>query len=190
MNKDIKIVVLAGASGSGKNSIIQNIISVEDKFEKLTTATTRNIREGEKDGLDYYFLSEKEFDDKLEGGQILEQNTHAGKRYGTYKHDLEKKSKKGKIILAQVQKVGAEFFKNNFNSISFFIKNPDLENLESRIRGRGEIPENEIQKRLEIAKRENSSDAEFYDYAVENADGKMNEAVREILNILKKTNFL
>src|SRR3989338_10588935 len=113
-----QVVVIAGSSGSGKNAVIDEMLRRYHNCTRLVTATTRMMRPGEQEGVDYYFLSQKQFDEELAAGNIPEHrfvpplNTY----YGTYLPDLEKKIQAGKTVFAQVDIAGARLLKERFNA--------------------------------------------------------------------------
>lgn len=181
-----RIVVFAGPSGSGKNTIMHEIIKRSKKISKFVTATTRKKREGEKDGVDYYFLSEEEFKEKMKQGLIPEHNIHAFNYYGTYLPDLDKKLKEGKIVFGQVQLVGAKYLKENYNALTLFFVADSLKVLEERIRQRSKLSEEEIKERIRVAKREIEEESKFYDYIIENKQDQLEETVEKVIKILKK----
>ena len=150
MNKKYKprVIIFAGPSGSGKDTVLNEVLKRSKNSLKLTTATTREPREGEENGIDYYFITHKEFELGLKNSLIPEHNKHAGNFYGVYLPDLEKKLKEGKNVLGQVQLIGAKYLKKNFDAITFFINVESLDILEERIKARSFLPEKEIKERI------------------------------------------
>ncbi len=183
------VVVFAGPSGSGKDTIMNKIIEKSDKIVKLVTATTRKPREGEVDGKNYYFLSKEDFLKGIENKIIPEHNIHAFNYYGTYLPDLDKKIKDRKIIFSQIQLVGAKYLKENYNALLLFFEADSFEILEKRIRERSELKEDEIKERIKIAKKEVEEEAKFYDYIIKNKQGKLDETIEKVLKILKENNI-
>lgn len=184
-NRKGRIVIFAGPSGSGKDTIIQAIMKDIDNAIKLTTATTRAIRDGEIDGEMYYFQSVNEFKSNIKKGLIPEHNIYAGNYYGTYLPDLDKKIGQNKIVFGQVQLVGAKYLKERYGALLIFLKVDSLDILRERIKGRSELSEEEIEKRMDIVKREIEEEAEFYDYIVENKQGKLNETIKVVKGIIE-----
>jgi len=188
-----QVVVIAGPTGSGETTITNEIVKrFPDKVSRLVTATTRLPRAGEKNGVDYYFLNDEEFARQKEKGGILEstyipnRNTH----YGTYAPDLNGKISSNKTVIANPDIVGARYFKENFNAATIFIVPESIDALEKRIRERNpELPDAEIAKRRVNAEAEMRDEGSFYDYKVTNADGKLEEAVKQIVAILKKEGY-
>lgn len=187
-----QVVVIAGPTGSGKNSIIDAIRDRCSNCERLVTATTRTPRDGERDGIDYHFLTKEEFDAALERGDILEHryvpalDTH----YGVYRPDLEQRLAKGEVVLAHVDIIGARYLKKHYNATTFFIQPASFGELERRVRTRAEnISDKEVEARLAVAREEIGQHAPEYDYHVSNPDGKLEDAVAVILEILEKEGY-
>ncbi len=189
------VVVIAGPSGSGKNSILQAFLERFKNCARLVTATTRAPREGEREGVDYYFFSQEKFKEEMEKGMIPEHRfvSALGTYYGTYVPDLEKKLASGRIVLAQVDVEGAEgasMFKERYGAVTIFVTPGSTEEFERRVRARNpSMSEDELQKRMRIAEKEMRDYANKYDYQVMNADGKLNEAVEQVVAILKKEGY-
>ena len=187
-----QVIVLAGPSGSGKNAIINEIMRRSPNCERLVTATTRSMRPGEQDGVDYHFLSQEDFDRELQMGNIPEHrfvpalNTY----YGVYLPDLEKRLKDNKIIFAQVDIEGARLLKDRYGATTIFIMPESLEQFRGRLRARNpEWSPKEFEARMAITEREMREHAPQYDYRVVNADGKLQETVQEVIDIMRKEGY-
>jgi guanylate kinase len=183
-----QVVVIAGPAGTGKNSIIQGVLDRVKNSADLITSTTRTPRQGEKDGVDYYFLTNQEFAKNLESGKVLEyyHRTDTDTWYGTLKDSLEEQLSKNDLVLGDLQIVGAKALKQNYNSINIFVLPETDEVMERRIRGRNIMSDQEWQERLKHTKRELEEDLPFYDYKIYNPEGKLNQTVETVLEILKK----
>lgn len=187
-----QVVVIAGPTGSGKDSIIQGILSRFSNCSRLITATTRAKRPGETDGVSYHFLTKEKFLKELENGNIIEYNyrKNLDTYYGTYKPELDKQLAAGKIVLAQVQIIGARLLKKEYGATLIFVKPSSFETLEARIRERDKtLTEAELRERIAIARQEVEEDAKEYDYAILNEQGKLAEAVEDTVEILKKEGY-
>ena len=187
-----QVVVFAGPSGSGKNAVIEALLFRFKRCSLLVNATTRPLREGEKEGVDYYFLSEEAFKDGLQKGDILEYRfvPSLGTYYGTYKSDLEARIRRGDIVLAHKDIVGARYFKDNYGAVTIFLLPESIESLERRIRARNPaMSEGELRERMRMVKAEVEKDSPQYDYRVVNRDGKLDETVQEIVDILKEEGY-
>lgn len=187
-----QVVVLAGPSGSGKNTIISKIMQRYHNCVRLVTATTRQMRPGEQDGVDYYFFSQERFDQELSADTIPEHrfvpalNTF----YGIYIPDLEKKMKEKKIIFAQVDIEGARLLKEHYNATTIFIMPESLEQFRSRLRARNpEWSQKEFEARMKITEEEMRVHAPQYDYRVVNADGMLDETAQEVVEIMQKEGY-
>lgn len=187
-----QVVVIAGPSGSGKNAVIGAIIKHNPTFTRLVTATTRAMRPGEREGVDYHFLSQEKFDLELGAGNIPEHrfvpelNTY----YGIYLPDLQKKIREGKTVFAQVDIEGARLLKERFNATTIFIMPESLEQFKSRLKVRNpEWSAKEFDTRMRITEEEMRVHAPQYDYRVTNADGKLEDTVSQVMDIMRKEGY-
>ncbi len=188
-----RVVVLSGPSGSGKNSVLSAIIDRCESCSRLVTATTRAIRDNEKHGKDHYFLNKEEFLAGIKDGTIPEywHAVETDRYYGTYLPDLESKLSEGKIVVTEVQIEGMRFMKKEFGALGIFVTAESLEELEIRIRKRQpNISEEEIQERLRQAKKEIDEYAKEYDYTLVNKHGRLEETIGEVMDILRKEQYL
>ncbi|HOW60533.1 MAG TPA: guanylate kinase [Candidatus Moranbacteria bacterium] len=189
--KKSKIIIIAGPTGCGESTVTKEIIKKFPKFKRLVTATTRMPRLNEKNKIDYYFFSKKRFKNEIEKGNILEY-TYIKNRdtyYGTYKKDLEKKLNSGFSLIINPDVIGAKFFKENYRAVTIFVKPESIESLKKRLMDRDpNISQTELKKRLENAKKEIKNEERFYDYTIINKYGKLNQAVKEVIKIIKKNN--
>lgn len=164
------LVVLSGPSGSGKDTVLEKLKQTDTVFDKTVSATTRQMRDGEVDGVDYYFIDKSTFEEKIENGYFLEYTVYNGNYYGTPKSEVEKHIDKGGCILLKIEVEGAGNIRKAIpEALSIFIIPPSLEELERRLRGRGTETEESFKERFETAKDELSR-AEEYDYVVINDD--------------------
>lgn len=188
-----QVVVIAGPTGSGESTITNEIVRrFPLRARRLVTATTRPPRTGERNGVDYYFFSKDEFEEEKRGGRILE-STYIENRdtyYGTYAPDLERKIKEGYLIVVNPDIVGARYYKKHYGAVTIFIVPENVDALARRIRERSpELSEEEIARRHENALREIADEKSFYDYTVMNADGKLEESVQRVIEILQKEGY-
>lgn len=183
------MIVIAGPSGCGESTITKEVLNHFPKCVRLVTATTRKIRDNEKDGVDYYYFSKERFLEEESLGNILE-HTYVANRdtyYGTYKPDLEKKFAEGKIVIINPDVVGAKYFKENYDALTIFILPDSLESLSKRIQNRTpDISPHELEQRLENAHQEIVNEQPFYDYTIKNEQGKLDEAVQKVLALIKE----
>ncbi|MBQ3233459.1 MAG: guanylate kinase [Alistipes sp.] len=184
-----KLVIFSAPSGSGKTTIVRELLQRFPQFEFSISATSRQPRGKEQHGIDYYFLSSDEFRQRVERDEFVEwEEVYAGTCYGTLKSEVERIWAKGNVIVFDVDVMGGINLKRLFgdDACSIFIMPPSIEELERRLRGRGTDSEEVIQKRIGKAEFELSKSPEF-DYTVVNdvlADA-VNEATDIINNFLK-----
>jgi guanylate kinase len=186
-----QVVVIAGPAGSGKDSIARELVKRFSDVTLMVTATTRPIRPGEHQGVNYHFFSNEEFKKELDAGNIPEHYHRAetDTYYGTYEPDIDRRLESGKIVLAVVQIVGAKYLKEKYNATTVFIMPPSLDAFEKRVRARSPMSDVEWQERLKITQDEVASDAPWYDYRISNEDGKLEHAVDEVVGILRKEGY-
>lgn len=176
-------IVISGPSGVGKNTIADILV---DKGYGIysVSMTTRGIRDGEVDGRDYFFVSREEFDKNIEEDNFLEYAKYGDNYYGTLKRYVFDNINNGTNVIAVVDIQGGVNIENIFpEAVLIFIMPPSYEELEKRLRGRGTDGEEDILKRLEIAKKEMDFSS-HYDYVVIN--NTVDETVNEITDIIDK----
>ncbi|MFA5358240.1 MAG: guanylate kinase [Patescibacteria group bacterium] len=183
------IFVIAGPTGAGETSVSKAVCQKIPNLKMTTTYTSRDPRPGEKNGVDYKFLSVKDFEKKIKAGGFLEyiKVLNRGHYYGTNKKDIEDKLKNGINIVINLELKGKKVIKKLYpNSLSIFIKPDRISRIKNRLitRDPGIDPE-EFKKRLQNAKDE-LGEAKFYDYTVINYEGKMNDTVERIIGIIQR----
>ena len=184
MRKGI-LFIISGPAGSGKGPVVKELISAHSEIALSVSATTRNPRPGEENGVHYYFISKDEFEKRIERGEILEYTTYCENYYGTPLKEVKKALDSGKDIILEIEVDGAMQVKKKVRgSIAIMLTPPDAETLERRLRGRGTETEDVIKWRLERAKEEIKL-LPKYDYSVVNEDGKSNECAELIYDIIK-----
>ncbi|MFW5804822.1 MAG: guanylate kinase [bacterium] len=159
-----KVVILSAPSGAGKSTIGKHLLDQDLGLEFSISACSREPRQGEKDGIDYYFLSEKNFREKIKNDEFIEwEEVYPGNFYGTLKKELDRIWNKGKNVLFDVDIAGGTSLKQKFQdqALSIFIKPPSMKELERRLRNRSSDSEESIQKRLTKAKEEIARANEF-----------------------------
>ncbi len=187
-----QVLVIAGPTGSGESTITKEIIKKFPIFTRLVTATTREPRLNEKDKVDYYFFSEDSFKKEVTKGNILEHTFVPGRSvyYGTYKLDLDKKLSEGFNIIVNPDVVGARYYKEHHNAVTIFIKTESIDILKDRLVKRDpSISGEELAGRLKAAKYELDNEEDFYDYVIINAEGQLENTVKEVEEILKKEEY-
>ncbi|MEL4897527.1 guanylate kinase [Crocosphaera sp. Alani8] len=157
-----KLVVLTGPSGVGKGTLVRALLARHPELYLSVSATTRSPREGEVEGIDYYFLSKPAFETMIKQNQLLEWAEYADNYYGTPIAKVEEKIKLGLNVLLEIEVIGATTIKNSFpDALRIFILPPSLEELEHRLRSRKTDSETAILNRLERAKEELKVSEEF-----------------------------
>jgi guanylate kinase len=158
-----RLFVVSGPSGVGKGTVIAEARrQILPALELATSATTRPRRRDEVDGREYHFLGEAEFLRRVEGGDFLEHVSYAGNRYGTLRSEVERRLRAGRDVVLEIEVVGARAVKRRMpEAVLVFIAPPRVADLEARLRGRGTDSDEEIEDRLEIARREMAALPEF-----------------------------
>ena len=176
-----KFIVISGPSGVGKGTICNKLINELNAWYSVST-TTRNPREGEVDGVNYYFITKEEFEKKIREGEFLEYNIYNDNYYGTSKKAVLEKMNSGINVFSEIDVNGAHNIKKIFpDALLIYIAPPSMEALRERLIGRGTESEEKINQRLEIAKKE-LEEVDFYDYVVVNDD--LEKATNEVRNII------
>ena len=167
MNKGT-LFVITGPSGAGKGTVLKKVFNDTEGLAYSVSATTRSPREGETDGVNYYFVSKTDFKKMIAENKLLEYTQYAGNYYGTPKEAVLKSIESGKDILLEIELEGARNVKKSCpECVLIFLSPPSLTELESRLRSRGTETESQIQMRLKKAKEECSASSDF-DYIVIN----------------------
>lgn len=185
-----KLVVISGPSGAGKGSVVGELLNIykekNDKVHLSVSATTRSPRHGEVDGVNYYFIKEEDFKQKLKEDEFLEYNIYGtNKYYGTLKSHVFKYLNEGYDVILEIDINGYKQVISNYKeAIGIFIMPPSLEILEKRLRDRGTETEENILKRLKTAEEEIKNKG-IYPHIVINHDGMIDVAAREVYDIIK-----
>ncbi|HOK18569.1 MAG TPA: guanylate kinase [Caldisericia bacterium] len=181
------LIVISGPSGSGKGTIIKEVIKKISDLIYSVSYTTRPKREGEIEGKDYFFISEDEFEKLIDEDFFIEWAKVYDYYYGTSKEFVIENLRDGKDVILEIEIQGAKKIREIYdkkNAVFIFIAPPDFKELERRImnRKRGETEE-EIKKRMDFAKKE-IEESKNYDYIIINDN--INKAVKKIINIINK----
>lgn len=182
------LIVLSGPSGVGKGTVRKAIFdSEENDFQYSISMTTRKQREGEVDGVDYYFRSREEFEAMIEAGEMLEYAEYVGNYYGTPLTYVNQTLDEGKDVFLEIEVQGAKQVKDKVpDGVFIFLTPPDLAELKSRIIGRGTDEISVIEERMAVAREEIEMMA-LYDYAVVNDEVPL--AVQRIKDIIASEHF-
>ena len=176
------LLVLSAPSGAGKTTIARTLIAARDDVGFSVSATTRAPREGERDGVDYVFLSPAEFQRRIDDGAFLEWAEYGGNRYGTLQSEVDRVLAAGRHVVLDIEVQGARQVRERCqNTVSVFILPPSARALLERLGGRKTEREPEMARRLRLALEE-IGEASAYDYVITNTD--RTQAVAEVAAIL------
>ncbi len=178
-----KLFIISGASGVGKSTVLKLVMKARKDLYFSVSATTREPRPDETHGVQYFFVSRQQFKDMIQAGEFLEYDAHMSNLYGTPRHQIEEKVKEGPVIL-DIEPNGAFAVKEKWpDAALIFIAPPSMEELERRLRARGDTPEDQIQMRLKRAIWEMSQSPK-YDIIVINDTAE--RCAEEILNFIEQ----
>ena len=176
-----KLFVISGASGVGKSTVLKQVMEARKDLTFSVSATTRLPRPGETDGVSYYFITREEFEDRIARGEFLEYDEHHAVLYGTLNSQILEKQEHGHVIL-DIEPNGAFNVRaKRPDATLIFIMPPSREELERRLRGRGDTSEEQIIIRMARADWEMEQGAK-YDYVVIN--DQVETCAEEILKII------
>ena len=176
-----KLFIISGASGVGKSTVLSKVMAARPDLEFSVSATTRPPRPGERDGVNYYFVTEEKFREMISADEFLEYDEHNKTLYGTPKNQVEEKLVRGHVIL-DIEPNGAfAVQKQRPDATLIFIMPPSMEVLENRLRSRGDTGEEQILMRLERAKWEMEQTPKYH-FVVTN--DQVDTCAEKILHII------
>ncbi len=183
------LAIISGPSGVGKDSVIQGLRSQQMAFHFVVTCTTRPIREGEREGIDYYFMDEAEFERKIAADEMLEHTRVYGAYKGSERSRIRTALASGLDVIMRVDVQGTATIKAKVpGCITIFIAPPSLEVLRQRLEQRGADSPSQLQRRLETAWHEIACSADF-DYIVTNHEGRLPETVDAVKAIIRGARY-
>ncbi|MBE6957993.1 MAG: guanylate kinase [Ruminococcaceae bacterium] len=181
-----KLFIISGASGVGKSTVLKKVMATRPDLQFSVSATTRDPRPEEVDGVHYYFVTNEQFEKMIAEDAFLEYDGHNMKWYGTPAKQVEEKLEQGHVIL-DIEPVGAFNVRaKRSDAILIFIEPPSWEELERRLRSRGDTSDEQIAMRLERAKWETEQKSK-YDYVVVN--DQVEACADQILHIIAQADM-
>ena len=167
MSNGQHLIVLSGPAGSGKDTVVQYLVEHHPEVEVSVSMTTRDKRPGEREGVNYYYISTEEFERRIAAGEALEYTNYCGNYYGTPKSEVDKRIEYGITVILVIEVVGAANVKRIYpGATTIFVLPPNMEELERRLRVRGSEDEATIQKRLRRAETEIARSADYDEHVV------------------------
>ena len=178
-----RLFIISGPSGSGKDTVLGEVLKTYPDLKFSISSITRPMREGEKEGEKYHFISREEFEDMIKNDRLLEHNVFVGNYYGTPREPVEKCIEAGEDIFVEIDVNGAAQIREKAkDAFSIFIMPPSMSVLRARLTGRGTETPELIEKRLEAAAKEIAR-ADEYDYIVIN--DVLEDAVADVNAIIR-----
>jgi guanylate kinase len=178
-----QVFVITGPSGVGKGTLIRSLRERIPDLELSVSATTRDPRPGEEDGVDYHFLSDDEFQRRVDAGEFVEHATYSGRRYGTLRSELDRRTAAGKPVVLEIEVQGARQIRETMpEALQVFIAPPSQEALRARLVGRGTDDPEQIEARLRVADEELAAKDEFRKVVV---NDRLEDAVDELTRLVR-----
>jgi len=177
-----RVFVITGPSGVGKGTLIRTLRERLPELELSVSATTRAPRPGERDGVDYHFLSDADFQQRVEAGEFVEHAVYSGRRYGTLRSELERRTTAGHPVVLEIETQGARQVRTTLpEAVQVFIAPPSLDALRTRLIGRGTDDDDEVDARLRVATQELAAQGEFGHVVV---NDRLEDAVAQLVAIV------
>jgi guanylate kinase len=177
-----RVFVITGPSGVGKGTLIRGLMERVGQLELSVSATTRPARPGEREGVDYHFLTPEEFERRVREGAFVEHADYAGRRYGTLRSELEGRLRAGVPIVLEIEVQGARQVRAAMpEALEVFIAPPSLDALRARLIGRGADGPEEVERRLRVAEEELRAQSEFAHVVV---NDRLEEALAKLVAIV------
>jgi guanylate kinase len=177
------VFVITGPSGVGKGTLIRGLLEQVPELELSVSATTRKPRPGERDGVEYHFLTPAEFERHVAAGDFVEHATYSGNQYGTLRSELERRVADGSPVVLEIEVQGARQVREAIpEALAVFIAPPSLEGLRTRLVGRGTDSADQVDERLRTAEAELEARAEFAHVVV---NDRLEDATQELVEIVR-----
>jgi guanylate kinase len=178
-----RVFVITGPSGVGKGTLIRGLLERVPGLELSVSATTRPPRPGERDGVDYHFLTPEQFEAHVAAGDFVEHATYSGHRYGTLRSELERRLKAADGVVLEIEVQGARQVRAAIpEAVAVFIAPPSRAALRARLVGRGTDSPDQVDERLRTAERELEAQPEFSHVVV---NDRLEEATDELVAIVR-----
>jgi guanylate kinase len=179
-----RVFVITGPSGVGKGTLIRGLMERLPQLELSVSATTRAPRPGERDGVDYHFLTREEFDRKVAAGEFVEHADYAGRSYGTLRSEVAQRMLQGHPVVLEIEVQGARQVRESVpDAVQVFIAPPSLDALRTRLIGRGTDDPDEVERRLRVAEQELRAQPEFTHVVV---NDRLDDALAQLTEILRE----
>jgi len=180
MSSNRLLIVLSGPSGVGKDALLRRMKEQKYPFHYVVTVTSRPRREGERDGVDYRFVSQREFQQMIDNGELLEWANVYGNYYGVPRKEISQALSKGKDVIVKVDVQGAATIKRILpQAVCIFLRPPSMEELERRLRQRHSESAKDLALRLQKAEEEMKS-LPLFDHVLTSYQGKLDELISQI----------
>jgi guanylate kinase len=181
--QNAKVFVITGPSGVGKGTLIRGLLERVPELELSVSATTRTPRPGERDGVDYHFLTRDQFEGRAAAGSFVEHASYSGNRYGTLRSELERRIDAGAPVVLEIEVQGARQVREAMpDAVAVFIAPPSREALRARLVGRGTDAPEQVDERLRTADRELEAQPEFGHVVV---NDRLEEATDQLVDIVR-----
>jgi guanylate kinase len=178
-----RVFVITGPSGVGKGTLIRGLLQRVPELELSISATTRAPRAGESDGVHYHFLQPAEFERRVQAGDFVEHAEYSGRRYGTLRTELQRRTSAGAPVVLEIEVQGARQVREAMpDALQVFIAPPSVDALRARLVGRGTDAPEQIEQRLQSAERELRARPEFARVVV---NDRLEQATDELVAIVQ-----
>jgi guanylate kinase len=176
------VFVITGPSGVGKGTLIRGLMERLGDLELSVSATTRSARPGERDGVDYHYLSPEDFERRVQEGRFVEHAHYAGRRYGTLRSELDERVRAGIPVVLEIEVQGARQVRAAMpEALQVFIAPPSPEALRARLIGRGTDEPQEVERRMRVAEQELEAGREFEHVVV---NDRLEDALEQLVAIV------
>lgn len=177
------LIVLSGFAGVGKGTVLKSLFETNDGYAYSVSATTRDPRPGEVDGVHYFFITKERFEEMIRGDELLEYASYVGNYYGTPKEYVDRRLEEGFDVILEIEVQGALKIKKKVpDAVLIYMLPPSAKTLKDRLTGRGTETEDVIRKRLRRAAEE-AVGAEEYDYIIVNDD--VDECAQQLNGLIR-----